>query len=190
MDMFNLVSASVYNNNNKSLSKLTVTEQEVPKYQAEQNPTYWIDSLKKEINKNLFARADSLVEKILSFTRIKLSNSQSLLLDGVETGVLLSDFAQQLRRNNSDVPDIYFTLLDSAAICPTLVLNHNAEVKEGGSCVLFKLWTSKAANAVHAGRCCLWVCVQFSKRWQPTSIKAETIFSFKTFVYKVYSCCA
>ena len=27
-------------------------------------------------------------------------------LDGVETGIFLSDFAQQLRRKNADIPDI------------------------------------------------------------------------------------
>ena len=51
----------------------------------------------------------------------------------VETGVLLSHFAQQLRRKNADVPDIHFTLLDAAGISPTLVLNRNAKTKERGS---------------------------------------------------------
>ena len=45
----------------------------------------------------------------------------------METGVLLSDFAQQIRCKNADVPDIYFTLLDAAEISPTLALNQNAK---------------------------------------------------------------
>ena len=57
---------------------------------------------------------------------MKLSNLPTLFLDGVETGVLLSDFAKQFRRTNSDVPDIYFTLLDAAGIFPTLVLNRQS----------------------------------------------------------------
>ena len=105
MDHFVLVPASVYN---KSLNTQSVTKQELPKYQPLQNPTYQIDSLKKEINKNLFSKADSLVDKILSCPRIRLSNSQTLTSDGVETGIFLSDFAQQLRRKDADVPDIYF----------------------------------------------------------------------------------
>ena len=83
--------------------------QELPKYQPLQNPTYQIDSLKKEINKKLFARADSLVDKNLSSPRFKLSNSQTLFLDGGETGSFLSDSAQQLRCKNADGPDSYFT---------------------------------------------------------------------------------
>ena len=132
MDQFVLVPASVYN---KSLNNQSVTKQELPKYQPSQSPTHQIDSLKKEINKKLFSKADSLVDKILSCPRIKLSNSQTLILDGVETGMFLSDFAQQLRRKNADVPDIYFTSLDAAGISPTLILNQNAKAEKRGSWV-------------------------------------------------------
>ena len=136
MDQFVLVPASVYN---QSLITQSVTKQEFPKCQPSQNPTYQIISLKKEINKEIFSKADSLVDKILSSPRIKPSNSQTLFLDGVETGIFLSDFAQQLRRKNADVPDIYFILLDAAGISPTLILNRNAKAKERGSWVSFKI---------------------------------------------------
>ena len=106
MDQFVLVPASVYS---KSLITQSVTKQELPRYQPSQNPTYQIGSLKKEINKKLFSKADSSVDKNLSRPRIKLSNSQFLILDGVETIIVLSDFPQQLRRKNADIPDIYFT---------------------------------------------------------------------------------
>ena len=124
---------------NKSLITQSVTKQELPKYQPSQNPTYQIDSLKEEINKKLFSKADSLVDKILSSPRIKLSNSETLILDGVEIGIFLSDFAQQLRRKNADVPNIYFTLVDAAGICPTPILNQNATAKEKGNWVPFKI---------------------------------------------------
>ena len=124
MDQFVLVPASVYN---KSLTTQSVTKQELPKYQPSRNPTYQIDSLKKGINKKFFSKADSLVDKTLSCPCIKLSKSQTLILDGVETGIFLSDFAQQLRRKNADVPDIYFALLDAAGISSTLILNQNAK---------------------------------------------------------------
>ena len=135
MDQFVLVPASVYN---KSLITQSVTMQELPKYQPSKNPTYQFGSLKKEINKKLFSKADSLVDKLLSYPRIKLSNSQTLLLVGVENGTFLWDFARQLRRKNADVPDIYFTLLDAAGISQTLILNQNAETKERGSWIPFK----------------------------------------------------
>ncbi len=136
MDQFVLVPASMYN---KSLITQSVTKQEPPKSQPSQNPTYQIDSLKKEINKKLFSKADSLVDKTLSCPRIKLSNSQTLILDAVEIGIFLSDSAQQLRRKNGDVPGIYITLLDAAGISPTLILNQNAKAKERGSWVPFKI---------------------------------------------------
>ena len=124
---------------NKNLITQSVTKQELPKYQPSQNPTYQIDSLKKEINTKFYSKADSLIDKILSRPRIKLSNSQALDLDGVETGISPSNFAQQLRRKNADVPDFYFTLLDAAGISPTLILNQNAKAKERGSWVPFKI---------------------------------------------------
>ena len=123
MDQFVLVPASVYN---KSLITQSVTKQELPKYQPSQKSTYQIDSLKKEINRKLISKADSLVDKILSCPRIKLSDSKTLIVEDVETGIFLSDFAQKLRRKNSDVPDIYFTWrrwyvsdFDSESECPS-----------------------------------------------------------------------
>ena len=136
MEQFFLVPASVYN---KSLINQSVTKLELPKYQPSQNPTYQIDSHKKEINKKLFSKADSLVDEIVSCPRIKLSTSQTLIWDGVETGFFLSDFVQQLLRKNADVPDIYFTLLDAAGLSPTLIPNQNATAKERGSWAPFKI---------------------------------------------------
>ena len=80
-----------------------------------------------------FSKADSLVDKILFCPRIKLSNSQILILGCVETRSSLLDFAQQLRRKNAEVPDLYFTLLDAAGISPTLILNQIVKAKERGS---------------------------------------------------------
>ena len=64
MEQFLFVPASVYNN--KNLDTLAVTKQEFPKYQVDPNPTYKVDSLKREIRKNLFPNADSWFDKILS----------------------------------------------------------------------------------------------------------------------------
>ena len=168
MEQFVPVPACLYN---KCLKTQTVTKQELPKYQAAQNPTYEIASLTKQINKTLFSRADSLVGKYLSCPLFKLSNSQTLILDGVETGVLLSDFAQWLRRKNADDQEIHFSLLDAAVLFPTLILNQSAKTKERGSWIPFKIWTSDAAKNLHAVRCCLLVCAQFIANQQASSIK-------------------
>ena len=68
-----------------------------------------------------------------------MSLSNTIVLDGTDTGVLLHDFAQHLRRNNADVPDVYFTLLDAADISPSIVLNQNAKPKEKGNWIPFKI---------------------------------------------------
>ena len=134
MEQFVLVPASVYN---KSVTTQSVTKQELPKYTSEQPPTYQIDSL--NLNKKLFGEADTLIDKTLSCFRIKLSNSQTIILDGVDTGVLISDFTLHLSRKNSDLPDIYFTLLDAAGTSPSLVFNQNAKAKDRGSWVPFNV---------------------------------------------------
>ena len=103
MEQFVFVPASVYS---ESLITQSVTKQELPKYQPSQTPTYQVDSIRKEINNKLFSQADSLVDKNLSCPRIKLSISQSIIWDGVETGISLLDFAQQKRRKNAELPDI------------------------------------------------------------------------------------
>ena len=152
MEQFVLVPASVYND---SLITQSVTKQNFLKYQLSWKPTYQIDSHKKEINKNLFAKADTSADENLFFPRIKLSNSQTLIVDGVETRILLSDFAQHFRRKNSSVLDIYFISLDAARNCPALIKKQNTKARERGSWVPSKIITSEIAKAVHAGRCCL-----------------------------------
>ena len=82
MEQFVLVPASVYN---KSVTTQSVTKQKLPKYKAEQPPMYQIDSLKRDINKKLCT--DNLIDKILSCSRIKLSNSQTIISDGADIGV-------------------------------------------------------------------------------------------------------
>ena len=84
MEQLVLVAASVYNKSAQS-----VTKEELPKYKAEQPPTYQIDYLKRDISKKLFGKADPLIDKILSCSRIKLSKLQTKILDGVDTGVLI-----------------------------------------------------------------------------------------------------
>ena len=107
MEQFVLVPASLLNKVNTT--KSTALKVDLPKYQPQQTPTSQVDSLKKDINKKLFAKADSLVDKLLASPRIKLSLSNTIVLDGTDTGVLLQDFAQHLRRKTLTYPT--FTLL-------------------------------------------------------------------------------
>ena len=158
MEQLVLALASVYN---KSWITQSVKKQELQKYQPWQNPRSKL--IQKEINTNLFSKADSSVDKILSCPRITISNSLTSIPDGVETETFLLDFAQQRRRKNANVPDIHFTLLDAAGVSPTLIRNQNAKAKEIGGWVPFKIWTSDAAKVVNTGRCCLWACAQLTE---------------------------
>ena len=104
---------------------------------------------------NLFAEAESLVDKILSCPRIKLSNSQSKISDGIETGVLLSHFAQQLNCGNANCElrercGHSFYLRDVAGVFPSVFLKGKARVEHRGGWVNFKIKTSEAAELVHA----------------------------------------
>ena len=130
------VPASVYN---KSVAIQSDTKQELPNYKAVQHPSYQIDSLKTDINMKRFDKADTLKAKILSCSFIKLSNSQTIILDGVDTGVLILDLTLHWRRKNVDVPDLYVTSLEAAGLSPSLVFNQNAKAKDRGSWVPFKV---------------------------------------------------
>ena len=136
MEQFVLVPASVYN---KRVTTQSVIKQKLPKHKTEQPPTYQIDFLKRDINKKLFGKADPLINKILSCSRIKFSISQTIFLDDVDTGVLIADFNLHLRRKNVDVPDIYFNLFDAAGVSPSLVFNRNPRAKDRGNRLSFKV---------------------------------------------------
>ena len=127
MEQFVVVPVSVYNSRN---NPTVVTKQELPKYKPEQTATYHKDTLKNEINQQLNTSASPLVNKILASPRMKLSDSNTLILHGIETGVLLKDFARRLKRKNVPVPDIYFTSLDAASITPDIVVNSHAKGEE------------------------------------------------------------
>ena len=137
--MFVLKPLSVYNSSNNST---IVTKQDILKYKPEQTPRYHKDTLNREINQQLSTSASPLVNKILE-SPIKLSNSNTLILDEGETDVLLKDFAQRLKRKNEPILDIYFTLLyftllDEASITPDIVVNSHAKGKERGAWIPFK----------------------------------------------------
>ena len=122
---------------NKCMKTQTVTKQKLPKYQDEKNPRYQIVSLKKK-KIELSDEADALFNELLSCFHFKLSNLQTLKLDGVKTGFWLSVFAQQLCSKNADVPDIYFTLVYAAVISSTPIVNQDAKTKQRGRWVPFK----------------------------------------------------
>ena len=83
-----LVAASLYKMN---LNTQSVLKQKLPKDQHLKKYTNQIISASEEINKKFFAKADYLVDKLLTCLRIELSKLQTLTLDGVETKDLFSN---------------------------------------------------------------------------------------------------
>ena len=136
MEQFVLLPLSAYNSSN---NPTIVTKQKLSKYKLEQTPTYHKDTLKNEINQQLSTSASPLVNKILQSPRIRLSNSNTLVLDGIETGVLLKEFAQRLKHKNVTIPDICFTLLVATSITPDIIVNSHAKGKETGALIPFKI---------------------------------------------------
>ena len=180
MEQFHLEPLSVYNSSN---NPTIVTKQELPKYKPEQTLRYPKDTLEKEINQQLSTSASPLVKKILESPRIKLSNSNTLILDGIETGVLLKDFAQRLKRKNVPVPDIYFTSLDSASVTPDINVNSHAKSKERGAWIPFKIWTWKVAETLNARIRSIWFCAQIGESSETLCVKGQRVFTFKDFKY-------
>ena len=180
MEQFVLVPLSVYKSSN---SPTIVTKQELPNYKPEQTPTYHKDTLKKEINQQFPTSASPLINKFSETPRIKLSNSNTLILDGIKTGVLLKDFSQRLKRKNVPIPDIYFTLFDEASMTPNLVVNSHANGKERGAWIPFKIWTTKIAETLHARVCGIWLCAQIGKSSKTLSVKGQRSFAYKDIIY-------
>ena len=118
MEQFVLVPLSVYSSSN---SPNIATKQELPKYKPVQTPTYHRDTIKKEVNQQLSKSASPVVNKSLESPRIKLSNSNTLILDGIVNGVLLKDFAQRLK--SKTYPYLIFTslYLTQPASLPTVL---------------------------------------------------------------------
>ena len=129
MEQFVLVSLSVYNSSN---SPTLVTKQELPKYKADQTPRYERSTVKKEIKQHLISSASPLLNEILECPRIKLSKSSALILDGIESAVLVKTFAQHLKRKVEVIRDIYLTLVDAVSITPDFVINSHAKAIQIG----------------------------------------------------------
>ena len=140
LEQFVLVPLSVYKSSNNST---IVTKSELPKYKSDQTSTYHRDTLKKENNQQLSTSAYRLLNKTLESPRVKLSNSNTLIVHGIQTRVVLKDFAQRLKRKNVPMPDIYFTLLDAASITPDIVVNSLAKCNERGACITLKFERQK-----------------------------------------------
>ena len=84
-----------------------------PKYKEINNRTR---SLKKKSN----------VDQILNSPRVKLSLSETILLDGRDTEVAFAVFFA-LKKKNVDFPDKYYTIFDANGINPKKLIYKDAK---------------------------------------------------------------
>ena len=80
-----------------------------------------------------------LIDSILNSPRIKLSQSNNIILDNRDTKESIVDFMCALKRKNTNFLDIFFTILEATQFPPNLVINMNAKEKNRGTWIPLKI---------------------------------------------------
>ena len=98
------------------------------------------DSVYSAVNARLkTSKNKHIIDLILNSPRIKLSQSDNIILDNRDTKESIVDFVCTLKRKNTDFPDIYFTILEATQLSPKLGINKNAKAKDRGTWIPFKI---------------------------------------------------
>ena len=79
------------------------------------------------------------IDLILKFPRIKLSQSDNIILDNRDTEEAIADIVCALKRKNTDFPDNYLTILEATQLPPKRVINKNVKAKDRGTWIPFKI---------------------------------------------------
>ena len=115
MEQFVLTPYSAYQsqvhfqeNKNRKQTQKQEKEEIVPKF---------FDSVHNAVNARLkTSNKKHIIELILNSTRIKLSQSDNILLDNPDTKESIVDFVCELKRKNTDFPDIYLNTLKATQL--------------------------------------------------------------------------
>lgn len=91
------------------------------------------------LNSRLTSLTKGHVSQLLLSPRIKLSRSDTIIVDGRDTFVPVHDFFLATRKKNIPLPDVYFTILDAAQYTPSAVINKDAKSKDRGTWIPFKI---------------------------------------------------
>ena len=86
--------------------------------------------LRKVNGKTKSSSNESIIKESFSSPRIKLSLSDSMLLDGRDTNVAFVDFVYARKRKNVECPDIYSTVLEAFDINPNKDIYKDAKSKD------------------------------------------------------------
>ena len=110
------------------------------KQEKEEIVTKIVDSVYSAVNARLKTSNNKhLIDLILKFPRIKLSQSDKIFLDNRDTKESIVDFVCALTRKNTDFPNISFTVLEATQLHPKLVINKDARAKNRGTWIAFKI---------------------------------------------------
>ena len=136
MDQFDLIPCSIYQSQS-TLPKKPKLEQ---KQEKEEVVPKNFDSIYSAVNAKLKTSNNKhLIDLILNSPRIRLSQSENIILDNRDTKESIVDFVCALKRKKTGFPDIYFTILEATQIPPKLVANKNAKAKDRGTWITFKI---------------------------------------------------
>ena len=135
MDQFVLIPQQLYD------QKIWLSPQRLDKYIEKQDsvPKH-LETVYEKVNaKTKSSSNESLINEILSSPRIKLSLSDSILLDGRYANVAFIDFVCTLKKKNVECPDICYTILGAIGLNPHKIINKDAKSKERGSWIPFQI---------------------------------------------------
>ena len=132
MEQFVLIPYSVY----QSQSTLPRKQKLEQKQEREEIVPKNFDSVYIAVNAS---NNKHIIDLILNSPRIKLSQSDNIILDNRDTKESNADFVCALKRKNTDFPDIFFTILEATQLPPILVINKNAKAKDRGTWIPYKI---------------------------------------------------
>ena len=136
MEQFFLIPCSVY----QSQSTFPRKQKLEQKQEKEDIVPKIIDSAYSAVYATLKTSSNKhIIDSILNSPRIKLSQSDNILLANRDTKESIVDFVCELKRKNTGFPDNYFTILEATQLPPKLVINKNAKAKDRGTWIPFKI---------------------------------------------------
>ena len=136
MEQFVLIPYSVY----QSQSTLPRKQKLEQKQEKEEIVPKNSDSVYSAVNARLKTSNNKhMIDLILNSPRIKISQSDNIILDNRDLKESIADFVCALKRKNTNFPDIYFTILEATHIPPKLFINKNAKAKDRGNWIPFKI---------------------------------------------------
>ena len=136
MEQFVLMPYSVYQSQS-TLPRERKLEQKIGK---EEIVPKNFDSVFSAVNARMKTSNNKhIIDLFLNSSRIKLSQSDNIILNNRDTKESIVDFVCALKRKNTDFSYIYFTILEASQLPPKLVINKNAKAKDRGTWIPFKI---------------------------------------------------